>query len=432
MSCSYQYLFEFLYLSDRIVRPQNGRSGKYPTNAPPAHFTHICRALDAGFAHGRYSLRYEFDEPLRRREVHLQGLEVAIVDADKFRFCVERLLHVFLVVHFHERFEPQFLSERDEARELFRMQRVGDEKKCVGTAKERLIHLVLLHDEIFAEDCLRDDSADLPQKVERAPEIFFIREDRYRIGIALRVPLGDLCGRAHDELSRGGRPRLYFRDEDPSLVEKRPERPPLRLEILGFFLERCEGPRSDGPLDFQPFICHYFVQDVHCVIIDVSMVLAKICGIKNSHDAQGATVAGADFLGFHVELHGGRSLISADEAAKIITALPESVTSVVVTSVAEPERLIELAQTTDAKVLQLYGDATPEAILEVKAALPAVQVWKVINISGSEALQKAQTYESAADCLALDSAPKAGRRGGTGETHDWGVSKKIVSSVAIQ
>ena len=161
------------------------------------------------------------------------------------------------------------------------------------------------------------------------------------------------------------------------------------------------------------------------------MTLAKICGIKNIHDAQGAVVAGADMLGFHVELHGGRSLISADEAAKIITALPESVTSVVVTSVAEPERLIELAQTTDAKVLQLYGDATPEAILEVKAALPAVQVWKVINISGSEALQKAQTYESAADALALDSAPKAGRRGGTGETHDWGVSKKIVSSVAI-
>jgi len=161
------------------------------------------------------------------------------------------------------------------------------------------------------------------------------------------------------------------------------------------------------------------------------MVLAKICGIKSVHDAQGAAVAGADFLGFHVDLHGGRSLLSADDAAKIIAGLPQGVTSVVVTSVAEPTRLIELARTTGANILQLYGDATPETILKVKAALPAVQIWKVINISGSEALQKAQTYENAADALALDSAPKAGRRGGTGETHEWGVSKKIVSSVAI-
>ena len=161
------------------------------------------------------------------------------------------------------------------------------------------------------------------------------------------------------------------------------------------------------------------------------MVLAKICGIKNIHDAQGAAVAGADLLGFHVELHGGRSPLSADDAAKIIASLPEGVASVVVTSVAEPQRLIELAQTTGAKILQLYGDATPETILEVKAALPAVQIWKVINVSGADALQKAQKYESVADALALDSAPKAGRRGGTGETHDWNISKKIVASVAI-
>ena len=125
-----------------------------------------------------------------------------------------------------------------------------------------------------------------------------------------------------------------------------------------------------------------------------------------------------------MELHGGRSPLSADDAAKIIAGLPGGVTSVVVTSVAESGRLIELAQTTGAKILQLYGDATPETILEVKAALPAVQIWKVINVSGTDALQKAQTYESVADALALDSAPKAGRRGGTGETHDWNISKK--------
>jgi phosphoribosylanthranilate isomerase len=161
------------------------------------------------------------------------------------------------------------------------------------------------------------------------------------------------------------------------------------------------------------------------------MVLAKICGIKSVHDAQGAAVAGADFLGFHVELEGGRSPLTPEAAAEMIVALPEGATSVVVTSVVEPQRLIELARTTGAKIVQLYGDAAPEAIIKVKAALPAVQVWKVINVSGDDALKKAEAYEGAADAIALDSAPKPGRRGGTGETHDWNISKKIVSSVAI-
>ncbi len=162
------------------------------------------------------------------------------------------------------------------------------------------------------------------------------------------------------------------------------------------------------------------------------MTGVKICGIKSIEDARAARAAGADMLGFHVELAGGRSPLSAEAAAEMIAALPPAVSSVIVTSVAEPEQLIALAKTTGANILQLYGDVTPKAILEVKAALPRLMVWKVLNVTDESSIKKAKEYEGVADAIALDTLNKeTGARGGSGKTHDWNISKRIVESLSI-
>jgi len=161
------------------------------------------------------------------------------------------------------------------------------------------------------------------------------------------------------------------------------------------------------------------------------MVTVKICGIKNAEDALAAAGAGADILGFHVGLVGARAPLESENVAKIIAGLPDSVASVMVTSVAEPDELIELARATGAKIIQLYGDATPGTILKVKKALP-VQVWKVLNVSDEGSVAEAKKYEGSADAIALDTLNKeTGVRGGTGKTHDWNISRKIVESISI-
>lgn len=162
------------------------------------------------------------------------------------------------------------------------------------------------------------------------------------------------------------------------------------------------------------------------------MVRVKICGIKTQEDAHAATAAGADELGFHVELEGGRSPLAPERAAEMIAALSSTVSSVMVTSVVEPGRLIKLAKTTGANVLQLYGDATPEQIRAVKVALPSIKVWKVLNVSDESSVTRAKEYEGAADAIALDTLNKTtGVSGGTGEMHDWSISKRIVESVSV-
>lgn len=161
------------------------------------------------------------------------------------------------------------------------------------------------------------------------------------------------------------------------------------------------------------------------------MATVKICGIRSIEDALAAAAAGADILGFHVGLIGARAPLEAESVAKIIAKLPAGVSSVMVTSITEPNELIKLARATGAKILQLYGDATPETILKVKKALP-VQVWKVLNVSNEGSIAEARKYEGSADAIALDTLNKeTGVRGGTGKTHDWNISRKIVESISI-
>jgi phosphoribosylanthranilate isomerase len=162
------------------------------------------------------------------------------------------------------------------------------------------------------------------------------------------------------------------------------------------------------------------------------MATVKICGIRSKEDALAAAAAGADVLGFHVGLTGARAPLESENVAKIIAELPASVSSVMVTSIVEPSKLIELARATGAKILQLYGDATTETILKVRKALPLVQLWKVLNVADENSITEAKTYEKAADAIALDTRNnETGVRGGTGKTHDWNISRRIVESISI-
>ena len=162
------------------------------------------------------------------------------------------------------------------------------------------------------------------------------------------------------------------------------------------------------------------------------MVRVKICGIRSSEDAVAAAKAGADEIGFHVELNGARAPLLPANVAKMIATLPRGISSVMVTSVTDPDRLVSLAKETSADILQLYGDVTPQQIREVKAVLPKIIVWKVLNVSDENSIAEAKEYEGVADAIALDTLNKAtGARGGTGKTHDWNISKKIVGSVSI-
>jgi len=162
------------------------------------------------------------------------------------------------------------------------------------------------------------------------------------------------------------------------------------------------------------------------------MVRVKICGITNQKDALAAIAMGADSLGFHVELEGSKCPIGAATASSIIAKLPPYVSSVIVTTETDPKSIIRLAKATWANTFQLHGDVTADTVRAVKAVMPYLKIYAVVHVFGADAIDDAKKFEDAADAVILDSKDVAtGARGGTGKTHDWNISKRVVEALTL-
>lgn len=160
------------------------------------------------------------------------------------------------------------------------------------------------------------------------------------------------------------------------------------------------------------------------------MTKVKICGITNSADALAAIEAGADMLGFLVVPRSGAQFVSKQQTAEIIPQLPERVMSVVVTMLEDVREIVDLVRDTHAKAVQLHGDVLPEEVADIKQALPGIQIIKTIHVRGEAALDEVRQYDGLVDMILLDSAHHD-NTGGTGKTHDWQLSKRIVDSVSV-
>ena len=60
---------------------------------------------------------------------------------------------------------------------------------------------------------------------------------------------------------------------------------------------------------------------------------------------------------------------------------------------------------------------------------PGVRLIKAVHVTGEDALGRALAFAAEVDALLLDSRT-ADRLGGTGRTHDWSVSARIVAAVS--
>jgi phosphoribosylanthranilate isomerase len=160
----------------------------------------------------------------------------------------------------------------------------------------------------------------------------------------------------------------------------------------------------------------------------------KICGITNLEDAIHAISFGADALGFQVGMrHKTEDEVSPKEAKAIVASLPPFVSYVMVTHLQDAKTIIsllELIQKTTTVQLHDNDDIDLKEISAIREKIPSVRIIKAIHIDGSEAcLQKLHNYDGLVDALILDSVNlKEDRIGGTGMTHDWILSKKMVDN----
>ena len=154
----------------------------------------------------------------------------------------------------------------------------------------------------------------------------------------------------------------------------------------------------------------------------------KICGIRRQEDALLAAELGADAIGVLVgQKHNSPDFISATVARDISRALPPSVEAVLVTHVEDVDEIERLLQQSEITTIQLHGEIAPSSVEGLRDRIPHLKVFKSVNIISADSVAYPEAFAQLVNGFVLDSINLAtGQVGGTGKTHDWSVSRRIV------
>lgn len=159
-------------------------------------------------------------------------------------------------------------------------------------------------------------------------------------------------------------------------------------------------------------------------------VRAKVCGIRSRADLETAVSAGADAVGFiSGTTHTSEDALTPEAAAQLCAATPSFVNRVLVTHLEDAAAILDLADRVGVDTIQVHGLVDGATLRAVHAAAHNRTIVRAVHVTGPEAIARAR--EAAADCDAvlLDSRT-TDRLGGTGRTHDWAVSARIVGELA--
>jgi phosphoribosylanthranilate isomerase len=148
----------------------------------------------------------------------------------------------------------------------------------------------------------------------------------------------------------------------------------------------------------------------------------KICGITRMQDALAAAEAGAAAVGF-IFTPSSRRRVNIRDAARIIRALPATVTPVGVVADMPRALLLELVRKSGVRALQFHGDEPPGALEGF-----SIPVYKAFGVG--EGFNPSIVPGYPGDVILLDTLVD-GMRGGTGQSFDWSVALGLIGERRI-
>jgi phosphoribosylanthranilate isomerase len=155
----------------------------------------------------------------------------------------------------------------------------------------------------------------------------------------------------------------------------------------------------------------------------------KICCISSREEAALAVKYGANALGLVSAMPSGPGVISDALAREIASIVPPGVASFLLTSRQSAAGIIEQQRDIRANTLQIVDALTRGTYADIRAALPGVALVQVIHVQDESSLDEALAVAPEVDAVLLDSGNQklpVKELGGTGRTHDWTISRRIV------
>ena len=160
----------------------------------------------------------------------------------------------------------------------------------------------------------------------------------------------------------------------------------------------------------------------------------KVCCIASVEEARLAVECGASAVGLVSEMPSGPGVIAEELIAEVAARVPPPVATFLLTCRQDAASIIEQQRRCRVNTLQLC-DRVPEGVYaELRAHLPGVALVQVVHVTGEESFAEALGVARHADALLLDSGNQSlavKELGGTGRTHDWRVSRRVVEASPV-
>ncbi|MCP9492919.1 MAG: phosphoribosylanthranilate isomerase [Pyrinomonadaceae bacterium MAG19_C2-C3] len=158
----------------------------------------------------------------------------------------------------------------------------------------------------------------------------------------------------------------------------------------------------------------------------------KICCISSLGEAALAVNYGASALGLVSVMPSGPGVISDDSAREIVAHTPPAVASFLLTSRQTSVGIIEHQGFVRANTLQIVDALTHGTYQDLRDALPGIALVQVVHVQDESSIDEALKIAPDVDAILLDSGNQrlaVKELGGTGRTHDWTISRKVVGQV---
>lgn len=164
----------------------------------------------------------------------------------------------------------------------------------------------------------------------------------------------------------------------------------------------------------------------------VARVFTKICGIGTAEDLRAAIDAGADAVGFIAgTTHHSEDKLSTDQARTLAAGVPGPIAKVLVTHLLDADAILDLAHAVGVDTVQVHGEVSAATMRDIWVRRGALRIIQTIHVTGDSALDAAMGARDFCHAVLLDTRTES-RLGGTGLTHDWGISRRICDALRAE
>ena len=162
-----------------------------------------------------------------------------------------------------------------------------------------------------------------------------------------------------------------------------------------------------------------------------SAPVVKICCNKSPAEARLALAHGAAARGLVSHMPSGPGVIGEKLIAEIAASVPPGTATFLLTALTDTEAIIAQHRRCGTTTVQLVDALTHGTHRDLRRALPGIQLVQVIHVRGEESVAEAAAVAPEVDFILLDSGNPGlavKELGGTGRTHNWALSRKIVET----